>query len=239
MFSRNNRQVILINKNLKNNIYKHLYNINKNHHVFHPHFHLNIQNKFLSNLQIQCPVQMKVRKLIINKLERHKLITFYPQKIQIEIRPFYKFEQNPKNQNFFQSYRIPLFNNYYNDRNELLNQISHQAYININNNYEYSNKRVIHNRVKRKRPMFKIPPCKKVAVSQGKSLNFIHKYYDENFILEEDDEEEKILNSERKQRIMNRKKNESNFISDSEENIIKKEKDILGEKANKYQCKKC
>ena len=44
-------------------------------------------------------------------------------------------------------------------------------------------------KVKKRRPVYKIPPSKKRAVSHGKSLNFIHKYYDENFILEEDNED--------------------------------------------------
>ena len=42
---------------------------------------------------------------------------------------------------------------------------------------------------KRRRPVFKIPPSKKRSISQGRSLNFIHKYYDENFILEEENED--------------------------------------------------
>ena len=42
---------------------------------------------------------------------------------------------------------------------------------------------------KKRRPVYKIPPSKKRAVSQGRSLGFIHKYYDENFILEEDNED--------------------------------------------------
>ena len=42
---------------------------------------------------------------------------------------------------------------------------------------------------KRRRPVFKIPPSKKRSISQGRSLAFIHKYYDENFILEEDNED--------------------------------------------------
>ena len=42
---------------------------------------------------------------------------------------------------------------------------------------------------KHNRPVYKIPPSKKRSISQGKSLVFIHKYYDENFILEEDSEE--------------------------------------------------
>ena len=42
---------------------------------------------------------------------------------------------------------------------------------------------------KMRRPVYKIPPSKKRSISQGKSLAFIHKYYDENFILEEDNED--------------------------------------------------
>ena len=42
---------------------------------------------------------------------------------------------------------------------------------------------------KRRRPVYKIPPSKKRSISEGKSLGFIHKYYDENFILEEENEE--------------------------------------------------
>ena len=35
-----------------------------------------------------------------------------------------------------------------------------------------------------------MPPSKKRSVSQGKPFNLIHKYYDENYILEDDEEEE-------------------------------------------------
>ena len=42
---------------------------------------------------------------------------------------------------------------------------------------------------KKRRPVFKIPPSKKRSISQGRSLAFIHKYYDENFILEEENED--------------------------------------------------
>ena len=37
--------------------------------------------------------------------------------------------------------------------------------------------------------MYKIPPSKKRSTSQGNSLAFIHKYYDENFIMEEESED--------------------------------------------------
>ena len=44
-------------------------------------------------------------------------------------------------------------------------------------------------KVERCRPVFAVPPSKKRALSQGRPFNFIHKYYDENYILEDDDEE--------------------------------------------------
>ena len=194
IYSRNNPQFIPINRNFKNNIYNHLYNVNNNPQLFHPHFHSNII-KFSSNLQIQCPVQMLVKKSKINKLARHKLITYYPPKVQIEIRPCYIYQsQNP----------FPLSPNYFNNFNNI-NQFQNQI---IPHNYiynnDYLNQRIVHNKVKRRRPVFKIPACKKASVSQGKSLNFIHKYYDENFILEEDDEEEN--NKRYKKRKKKRKK---------------------------------
>ena len=52
---------------------------------------------------------------------------------------------------------------------------------------------------KKKRPVYKIPPSKKRAVSQGRSLAFIHKYYDENFILEEDNEDNASDSENKKQ----------------------------------------
>ena len=51
-------------------------------------------------------------------------------------------------------------------------------------------------KVERKRPVYAVPPSKKRSVSQGKPFNLIHKYYDENYILE-DDEEEASKNEEK------------------------------------------
>ena len=56
---------------------------------------------------------------------------------------------------------------------------------------------------KKKRPVFKIPPSKKRAISQGKSLIFIHKYYDENFILEEDNEDIGSDSEDKKNKLKN------------------------------------
>ena len=50
-------------------------------------------------------------------------------------------------------------------------------------------KPVIQHNIQRKRPVFTVPPSKKRSISQGKPFNIIHKYYDENFILEDDEEE--------------------------------------------------
>ena len=75
-----------------------------------------------------------------------------------------------------------------------------------------------HKKIKHRRPVFKIPPFKKASLSQGKSLNFIHKYYDENFILEEEDDEEDnnvkgILHTERQ------RKEKDDINNDKVENI--------------------
>ena len=160
LYSRNNSQFIPINRNINNDIYNHIYNLNNNPQLFHPKFHSN-QIKYSSNLQIQCPVQMLVKKSKVNKLTRHKLITYYPQKVKIEIRPCFIFQSK---------YKIPLYQNNFNNLNDglLYNQFLPKNYI---NNNEHINQRVVHNRIKRRRPVFKIPPCKKGSVSQGKSLN--------------------------------------------------------------------
>ena len=53
--------------------------------------------------------------------------------------------------------------------------------------------------------MYKIPPSKKRSTSQGNSLAFIHKYYDENFIMEEESEDIES-NKDDKKIIKNRNK---------------------------------
>ena len=97
------------------------------------------------------------------------------------------------------------------------------------------NKRLTHNKIKYKRPVFKIPPCKEVSLSQRKSLNFIHKYYGENFILEEEEEQNKtsknILLKDRQNEVII----ENNKIEDNN-NIATKVKEKIGienEKVNK------
>ena len=104
----------------------------------------------------------------------------------------------------------------------------------INNKKIQKNKKN-KNKVKHKRPVFKIPPCKKACLSQGKSLTFIHKYYDENFILEEDDEEENNiikcgLNTERNTNTNNETEIMTNKISidinNDENNNVMNEKNI-------------
>ena len=88
----------------------------------------------------------------------------------------------------------------------------------VNNNYQRTNIHMQNNNVnnnnvdelpvipenqKRKRPVYKIPPGQKRSISQGKSLDFIHKYYDEDFILEEDNEDDKLSNDENKKKKKN------------------------------------
>ena len=84
-----------------------------------------------------------------------------------------------------------------------------------------------HKKIKHRRPVFKIPPFKKASLSQGKSLNFIHKYYDENFILEEEDDEEDnnvkgILHTERQRK--EKDDNNNDKVENININLIKEDK---------------
>ena len=66
-------------------------------------------------------------------------------------------------------------------------------------------------KVQRNRPVYAVPPSKKRSMSQGKPFNLIHKYYDENYILEDDEEEfsknEEIHNIQIAQNISDEEEN--------------------------------
>ena len=199
-------------------IFQKINNTNYNHQICK----FKSPTKVFSNLIVQCSIQILIKKSKKYKLIKHKIITYYPQKLQIEIRPCYYFQPTklkkkipvPKN-------KIPIYPYKLLNKPPIPKKICPPNYVNDYNNFA-SKKRIVHNKVKRRRPVFKIPPCKKASVSQGKSLTFIHKYYDENFILEEDDEEDKLNKSEKKKRIKLDKKIEKNYLSDNEENKKRK-----------------
>ena len=199
-------------------IFQKINNANYNHQICK----FKTPTKVFSNLIVQCSIQILIKKSKKYKLIKHKIITYYPQKLQIEIRPCYYFQPTklkkkipvPKN-------KIPIYPYKLLNKPPIPKKICPPNYVNDYNNFA-SKKRIVHNKVKRRRPVFKIPPCKKASVSQGKSLTFIHKYYDENFILEEDDEEDKLNKSEKKKRIKLDKKIEKNYLSDNEENKKRK-----------------
>ena len=179
-----------------------------NPQYFHPSFHPNISFQYISILQIQYPIQMTVKKSKKLQLVKHKLIKYYPPKIQLEMRPCLIFQPLMTKKKKKQHKKIP------------------------------NNKKSNHKKIKHKRPVFKIPPCKKASLSQGKSLNFIHKYYDENFILEEENEEE---NKALKDMFLTHKQTEVqvDLNKDNDENIIninekdKEKPDVKEEKINK------
>ena len=179
-----------------------------NPQYFHPSFHPNISFQYISILQIQYPIQMTVKKSKKLQLVKHKLIKYYPPKIQLEMRPCLIFQPLMLKKKKKQHKKIP------------------------------NNKKSNHKKIKHKRPVFKIPPCKKASLSQGKSLNFIHKYYDENFILEEENEEE---NKALKDMFLTHKQTEVqvDLNKDNDENIIninekdKEKPDVKEEKINK------
>ena len=188
------------NKKLINNFSR---NENKfrlipNPQYFHPSFHPNIPFQYISILQIQYPIQMMVKRSKKLQLVKNQLISYYPPKIQLEMRPCLIFQPLIPKKKKKQHKKIP------------------------------NNKKSAHKKIKHKRPVFKIPPCKKVSLSQGKSLNFIHKYYDENFILEEEDEEENkalkdLLLTHKQTEVTNDFNNDNG--NDENNNINEKEKE--------------
>ena len=197
------------NKKNENNYYSRNENILKpmsNPSYFHPNFHPNIPFQYISILKIQYPIQMMVKRSPKIQLVKNKIIKYFPPKVQIEMRPCLIF--------------IPLFKKIRKTKNKKIPK----------------DKNKVHKKVKHLRPVFKIPPFKKASLSQGKSLNFIHKYYDENFILEEDDDGEEnnnnkdLPNTERKMDEKNKSNNFENnnnnkkiINSNIEYNEIKKE----------------
>ena len=237
MFNRNFSPIIQNNKYINNNklIFNHFYNYNNTPQYFHPHFHPNIPLGYISNLEIQCPVQIFVKQSKKMTIVKHKLVTYFPQKVQLEIRPCFIFQDYQNIQNIqmpsprYQFQMFQMYSNQYNIQPHFQNTLYSNHYMNNSNNYNenINQRRVLRNKVKRKRPVFKIPACKKASVSQGQSLSFIFKYYDENFILEDEYEEEKankekIPESERKEKKENICKTESNYFSDNEGRRIKK-----------------
>ena len=95
-------------------------------------------------------------------------------------------DQNFTNANI-NNYNINLNSN---QQNDLINDINNL--FKNQNNPQMNQSEILTvepQKPKRRRPVFKIPPSKKRSISQGRSLNFIHKYYDENFILEEENED--------------------------------------------------
>ena len=85
--------------------------------------------------------------------------------------------------------------------------------------------------------MFTLPPDKKRSISQGKPFHLIHKYYDENFILEDDEEEgfkQYIFNNEnsRDESVNNSKNyiniNINNNNEDNNKDIDNKENNDKG-----------
>ena len=178
------------NKKIENNYFSRNENILKpmqNPSYFHPNFHPNIPFQYISILKIQYPIQMMVKKSPKIQLVKNKIIKYFPPKVQIEMRPCLIYQ--------------PLFKKIRKNKNKKIPK----------------DKIKVHNKVKHLRPVFKIPPFKKASLSQGKSLNFIHKYYDENFILEEDDDEENN-NNNKDQPHTERKVDEKNQLDNCEKN---------------------
>ena len=134
-------------------------------------------------------------------------------------RPQFEYEtkKNNKNDKVIEkdnTIKINLNDNFFNniskDKNKSENEKNEEEKIEINNK-----DKIQINIIRKKehnRPVYKIPSSKKRSISQGKSLAFIHKYYDENFILEEDNEENSSDNENYKINKDNINKNMSKKI---------------------------
>ena len=86
-------------------------------------------------------------------------------------------------------------------------KINKSRFINFN--------RVNKNKLSIRTPNYIIPPNKKRALSQENPVNFVQKYYDNNFIIEEDNEEETFI--EDKYDKKNKKLNEENKPKNKEQ----------------------
>ena len=98
--------------------------------------------------------------------------------------------------------------NYSQQQQQIINNITYKktksgTITDNNNNINNDILTVEPQKPKKRRPVYKIPPSKKRAVSQGRSLAFIHKYYDENFIMEEDNENGSDNENKKKNRLKN------------------------------------
>ena len=119
-------------------------------------------------------------------------------------------DENTINNNIITNNQLNIDTNKINDKIIINNNLKVSLKKDISNNIDLNNKiknviingrkdkkeqiktisaeNVIPDKKKYKRPVYKIPPSRKRSISEGKSLAFIHKYYDENFILEEESE---------------------------------------------------
>ena len=184
------------NDNLLNNI-----NINVNE------FQNNEKVNELSNLNIS------INKYEIKKNNYNANVPKEGTRPQIE----YETKKNNKNDKIIEkdnTIKINLNDNFFNNISK--DKIKNKNEKKEEEKMEINNKDKIQISIIRKkehnRPVYKIPSSKKRSISQGKSLVFIHKYYDENFILEEDNEENSSDNENYKIKKDNINKNISKKI---------------------------
>ena len=116
------------------------------------------------------------------------------------------FERNNQFKEDKLNYTDIYLNNNKNINNNMDINQQNKVYDTINNQYKNVDKNLNETEIltleqqnpKKRRPVYKIPPSKKRSISHGRSLAFIHKYYDENFILEEDNEDNPSDNEKKK-----------------------------------------
>ena len=128
----------------------------------------NIENS--NNSKIESDINVKNNKNDLKQTDKDNISIVKESQIRIK----------PQNNDFDNERSINNNSNNHNIKPTEQNKLN-------NNKEEKPNNKI--KLKKRRRPVYKIPPSKKRSISQGRSLTFIHKYYDENFILEEESED--------------------------------------------------
>ena len=168
-------------------------NINKNNMVYNnTNMNQEKNNYFQNTYPLPGQKAYSTQTLINNNIEQNNI----NQNININNN---NYPNQNQNQNYSQRTNRFLEDQNNNNNINLINTNQQNDLSNdINNLFKKSNSHQLEQpevqvlevqKPKKRRPVFKIPPSKKRSISQGRSLAFIHKYYDENFILEEDNED--------------------------------------------------
>ena len=171
---------------------------NSNINQIQQEFNIENKNQYNNNFNNTYPLQGQKAYILDNA-------AYQNQNVILNQRDN-RFIQDPNYVNINTNTNLNINNNfdYAQQQQQIINNITYKktksGMISENNNDILT---VEPQKPKKRRPVYKIPPSKKRAISQGRSLAFIHKYYDENFIMEEDNENGSDNENKKKNRLKN------------------------------------